>query len=286
METTLSSTHANEIKRHARFEFGKNWNRFLKGLNAEQVATAERSLQKMLNTASLEGKTFLDIGSGSGLFSLAARRLGATVHSFDFDPESVACTKELRRRYFPVNDGWTIDEASALDAGYLKNLGQFDIVYSWGVLHHTGKMWSALENVHPLVSQRGKLFLALYNDQGSRSRRWLLAKRIYNQLPRFMKSFWAVIAIAPTELKASLSAILNRKFADYLRGWRHEPTRGMSRWRDIIDWVGGYPYEYASPDEIFDFYYARGFDLSRLVCKGAGFGCAEYIFIRRSALDD
>jgi len=272
-------SHAGDVTRGDRFEFGKNWARFLATLTEEQIVSAEASLRRMLSVDTLAGMSFVDVGSGSGLFSLAARRLGARVHSFDYDPKSVACTRELHRRFFPADESWSIDEASALSVEYLEKLGQFDVVYSWGVLHHTGSMWSALANVAGLVAPRGKLFIAIYNDQGSRSRRWRLAKRIYNRLPRPLKSPWAVITIAPTEFKAATTAMVAGNLGDYLRDWtRPDPTRGMSRWRDVIDWVGGYPFEVASPDEIFDFYRERGFVMMKLVCKGAGSGCVEYVF--------
>jgi 2-polyprenyl-3-methyl-5-hydroxy-6-metoxy-1,4-benzoquinol methylase len=274
---------ASEVARGDRFEFGKNWARFLATLTEEQIVLAEASLRRMLGVDTLAGKTFVDVGSGSGLFSLAARRLGAHVHSFDYDPNSVACTEELRRRFFPADPFWNVEQASALDVGYLEKLGRFDVVYSWGVLHHTGSMWAALANVAPLVAPEGRLFIALYNDQGSRSRRWRLVKRIYNRLPRPLQSPWAVLAMAPTEFKAAARALLTGGFGAYLRGWtRPGPMRGMTHWRDIIDWVGGYPFEVASPDEIFDFYRERGFVMTRLVCKGAGSGCVEYVFDKRA----
>jgi 2-polyprenyl-3-methyl-5-hydroxy-6-metoxy-1,4-benzoquinol methylase len=67
--------------------------------------------------------------------------LGAKVYSFDFDSNSVECTQILKNKYHIENNSWRVDEGSVLDLDYLTKLGKFDIVYSWGVLHHTGKMW-------------------------------------------------------------------------------------------------------------------------------------------------
>ncbi len=275
------SSHAIEIARGERFEFGKNWSRFLAVLDDARITRAEESLKAMLEVEDLEGKSFLDIGSGSGLFSLAARRLGARVHSFDYDPHSVACTTELRRRYFAGDDRWQIEEGSALDADYVKSLGRFDVVYSWGVLHHTGEMWKALDNARWPVAPGGKLFVAIYNDQGSRSRRWLWVKRTYNDLPRFLRPPFALVSIAPQETKAMLRSLATLKLGEYVRTWtRYDTNRGMSRWRDIVDWVGGYPYEVAKPEEIFDFYRARGFRLMKMKCGGVGLGCNEFVFVK------
>lgn len=278
------SQHATEVAAGERFEFGKNWAWFLQTLNNEKVDEAVASLENLLETDRLAGKSFLDIGSGSGLFSLAARRLGARVHSFDYDPNSVNCTAELRRRYFPDDDLWTIEAGSALDENYLKSLGQFDIVYSWGVLHHTGKMWAALANVAPLVAPRGKLFIAIYNDQGTASRRWTKVKKFYNEGPRGLRfmvvwpSFWVLY--------------WRRLVKDFLRGKPFQTIRaygknqrGMSFWQDLIDWVGGYPFEVAKPDEIFDFYLQRGFVLTRLSTCGGTPGCNEFVFEKTDATE-
>ena len=53
------------------------------------------------------------------------------MHSFDYDPQSVACTQELKRRYFAEDEQWIIEEGSVLDRNYLSRLGRFDVVYSW-----------------------------------------------------------------------------------------------------------------------------------------------------------
>jgi len=276
-----SPWHAEEVARGERFEFGKNWSRFLEGVRDEHVVTAESSLKRMLDIDSLAGLRFLDIGSGSGLFSLAARRLGARVHSFDYDPQSVACTAELRRRYFSDDAHWVVEEGSALDADYLAGLGHFDIVYSWGVLHHTGHMWQALENAQLPVAPGGRLFIAIYNDNGSKSRRWAQIKHAYNNLPRFVRAPFALLAMTPNETKSFLRAALDGRPGEYLRSWvKPDDFRGMSRWHDIVDWVGGYPYEFATPEQIFDYYRERGFTLTKLKCGGVGLGCNEFVFVK------
>jgi 2-polyprenyl-3-methyl-5-hydroxy-6-metoxy-1,4-benzoquinol methylase len=160
-----------------RFSFGKNWSAFLETLNEERIVEAESSLKSMLGVSTLAGKSFLDIGSGSGLFSLAAKRLGATVHSFDYDADSVACTETLKTRYFPGDLSWTVEQGSILDLKFLERFSPHDVVYSWGVLHHTGQMWNALEQAASLVKPGGALFIALYNDQGLRSKFWWVIKR-------------------------------------------------------------------------------------------------------------
>ncbi|MBX3293849.1 MAG: class I SAM-dependent methyltransferase [Acidobacteria bacterium] len=280
----IREQHGREVAAGERFEFGKNWAAFLSVLDEDRIQTAVESLKEMLECDSLAGKSFLDIGSGSGLFSLAARKLGARVHSLDFDTNSVACTTELRRRYFDGDSDWTIEQASALDADHLKRLGSFDIVYSWGVLHHTGEMWRALENAAIPVRDGGKLFVAIYNDTGSQAARWHWIKKTYCRLPRVLKTPFAAAVIMPDELKRLAASMIKLRPQTYLHSWtRYKNGRGMNRWHDIIDWVGGYPYEVATVDEIFEFYKKRGFSLQKIRSGGVGLGCNEFVFERNAA---
>ncbi len=261
--------HALEVQAGERFTFGDNWAQFLQVLDDDRIKMAEASLQHMLRVKILSGKTFLDAGSGSGLFSLAARRLGAKVHSFDFDPHSVACTAELKQRYFPEDSDWIVEEASVLDAAYLSKLGTFDVVYSFGVLHHTGNMWSALGNVAPLVAPSGKLFVAIYNDQGWVSRYWTIVKRNYNK-GLLTKSLIALIH-APY-------LILGRWAVRYIS--RRGPLeRGMAYLPDMLDWLGGYPFEVAKPEQIFRFFKDKNFNLLEMKTCSGRHGCNEFLFI-------
>lgn len=278
------ATHATEVTSGARFEFGANWVRFLSVLNEERIAQAEKSLKTMLEVENFEGKKFIDVGSGSGLFSLAARRLGAEVYSFDYDPQSVACTQELKRRYFPSDPKWQVNHGSVLDRDYLRTLGQYDIVYSWGVLHHTGRMWEALENVATLVAPAGILFISIYNDQGRRSRNWKFIKKTFNHLPMSLRVPYVLLIMAPRHIRSFLYWCISclrgkpSSFIKDIRNYSSTSLRGMSYWHDVIDWVGGYPFEVAKPEEIFDFFKMRGYELEKISTCGGGHGCNQYVF--------
>lgn len=260
-----------------RFQFGKNWQKFLSILNEERIVEAENSILKMLDLENIEEKAFLDIGSESGIFSLAAVRLGAIqVHSFDYDAQSVSCTRETKRRYFPHKKNWSIEQGDVLDKQYLHSLGQWDIVYCCGVLHHTGKMWQALENIVPLVKKGGKLFISIYNDQGTKSLFWRWIKRSYCSL--FFWQWMIIGFFVPYFIVGGLVKDLLRFRDPISRYAEYKKTRGMSPIYDWLDWLGGYPFEVAKPEEIFDFYRKKSFTLERLKTCGAGLGCNEFVF--------
>ncbi len=267
-----------------RFQFGENWANFLTTLDDARINEAVNSLRKYLSldspTANLKGKTFLDIGCGSGLFSLAAYKLGATVHSFDYDKNSVKCATYLREKFAGNDPKWVIEQGSVLDGNFMKKIAPADIVYSWGVLHHTGDMYTAFDNAAKLVSEKGTFFISIYNDQGSESKRWTWIKKNYvhgNSLTRAILIFYTFLRQwGPT----FVSTLLKGK--NPLHPWTHykNNNRGMSAWHDLIDWVGGYPFEVAKPEDVFDFFTARGFRLEKLKTCAGGLGCNEYVFTR------
>lgn len=265
-----------------RFAFGENWQRYLRQIDGARIARAEASLAAMLGRPPLDGLTFLDIGCGSGLFSLAAHRLGARVRAFDYDPQSVAAAQALKARHAPEAGHWTIDQGSVLDAAFMARLGQFDVVYAWGVLHHTGALWPAVALAAGAVKPGGRFFLALYNDQGGASRRWRAVKVAYNRAPDDLRPVLAGAACAALWWKAFVRDTLRgRPFAT----WRaHGAERGMSPWRDVIDWVGGYPFEVARPEDVLDALRPKGFVLERMKTVLGGSGCNEFVF-RRAVSD-
>jgi SAM-dependent methyltransferase len=201
------------------------------------------------------------------------------VHSFDYDPNSVACARELKRRFFPNAQNWEIERGDVLDASYLRGLGQFDVVYSWGVLHHTGNMWQALQNVAENVSPGGNLFIALYNDQDVFSGWWTRVKERYNR-NQFWR--WGIIAIFGSGFVVRgfiKDVVILRKnpFARY-RQVRH--SRGMAYVTDLLDWLGGYPFEVAKPEAVFDFFREKGLQLSKLKTAGGGPGNNQFVFVK------
>jgi 2-polyprenyl-6-hydroxyphenyl methylase/3-demethylubiquinone-9 3-methyltransferase len=261
-----------------RFEFGRNWASYLtESFSPARLDAATASLVALLGEADLRGRTFLDVGSGSGIVSLAAFNLGATVISVDDDPESVGCGQRLREAAGSP-DRWTVIRGSILDVALVERLPMADIVYSWGVLHHTGSMWAAIRLAASRVPPGGLFCIAIYNKVERRaggSRTWAAIKRAYVRAPRPIKTVMEWIYGAT---KSAMLVLTLRNPVRVARDYQRE--RGMSLWHDWVDWLGGYPYEYASAGEIFavgrD---TLGFDLVRMNTTSS-LGCNEFVFRR------
>lgn len=265
-----------EVEGGERFEFGANWADFLTHLSPERIEAAEQSLKRLLGSDRLDGKTFLDIGSGSGLFSLAARRLGARVTSFDYDPQSVACTSELKRRFFDGDPDWAIVEGSVLDEAFLESLGTFDIVYSWGVLHHSGELWKALKAAAGKVSPGGTFAFALY-EKTPLCGAWRVEKRLYARAGPFGQRLirWPYTVAYQAARFASGRGIKSSNL-----------ERGMKIGHDIHDWLGGFPYESTNREEVAEHLRPLGLEPvleQRVTVHLAGLfgtGCSEYVYRR------
>jgi SAM-dependent methyltransferase len=260
-----------------RFAFGENWKSFLAELDETRIAEAEKSLQWLLGRQHFDGLRFLDIGSGSGLSSLAARRLGAALHSFDYDAQSVECTKVLRERFFPGDANWIVERGSALDADFLGTLGRFDVVYSWGVLHHTGAMREAIKNASRLVAPGGMFVFALY-----RKTRlcwfWTMEKRWYCNTSARAQAVASGIYVGLMRLAFRL---LGRNFSAHVADYRSK--RGMNYIHDVHDWLGGYPYESIRPADVAKDMGRLGFAHVRSKVQPYstglfGSGCDEFVY--------
>jgi SAM-dependent methyltransferase len=254
-----------------RFAFGENWRNFSKQLTNEDYLKAKNSVRELVGD--LTGKTVLDIGCGSGLFSIAASALGAKkVVGFDYDPQCVATAKDVLehvRKWDPAIKADSIHFSANSILNDNLNLEPADVVYSWGVLHHTGDMYKAFQASARLVAKKGTLAIAIYNKHFTSSV-WKMIKYTYVKSPAIIKKLlvWLVLIV---KVPAVMLTTRRNPFSK---------ERGMSYYYDIVDWVGGYPYEYASPTEITQFFEQRGFKLMKLV-KTQGFtGCNEFVFER------
>jgi SAM-dependent methyltransferase len=263
-----------------RYGFGKNWAEFIeKNFSDERRRVAKDRLLTFLGRPNLTGVSFLDIGSGSGLHSMAALDAGAArVRSFDYDPMSVSTTAHLHE-IAGSPERWTVERGDVLDQNYVDGLGQFDIVYSWGVLHHTGSMWQAIDNAAGRVMRGGLFFIALYssNVASPSTEFWLDVKERYNDADDRQKrrmELWYVWRFGlnrnPFRLPLLLKQIYEKK-----------KQRGMNYMTDVKDWLGGWPMEYADDEKVVSVMEAKhGFKVVRMA---RGEACTEFLFERPAA---
>jgi len=257
-----------EISDGRRFQFGKNWTSFVNNSSVDELLSG--SLLENLDIDKLVGDSILDIGCGSGIFSGIFFKKGRNVTSLDFDPKCVQVTKKLKKKLISTSakNSWIIKRKSILDPS-IEKLGQFDIVFSWGVLHHTGNMKLAINNSCALVRKSGHLVISIYNDQGWKSSSWLRIKQIYNA--NFLSRYAVILCFFPTFfLPILLTRILKRK---NLRN-----PRGMHIWFDFLDWLGGLPFEVSSPSDIILDVEKNGFKCISFNSVGKKMGCNEFVF--------
>lgn len=256
------------------FSFGENWAKYLNALTDSELQHAKDSLQEAFASEGIDGRRFLDLGSGSGLFSYAAHSLGSrTVVSIDVDPNSIACTAFLRKRAGDPAT-WAIAQGSVLDPEFLAGFEPVDRLYSWGVLHHTGAMWQAFDAALALIAPGGSGCIALYN-RPRRPRLHMALKRTYNRLPRVLRPLMTALYGLAQIIRLSVTG---QNPITHIRNYG-QTSRGMSFWRDLEDWLGGLPYEFAEPAEVQRRATQRGLTVLRSVVAPAGSN-NEYLISR------
>jgi SAM-dependent methyltransferase len=266
-----------------RFAFGRNWLDYAKGVGEEQIAFAIRGLERLLGDVALREKTFLDVGCGSGVHSVAALRLGARrVVAVDVDPDSVAAAGALLARYAGSHE-WHVRRADLFELDPRRD-GQFDVVHAWGVLHHTGALQRAIGHCATLVAPGGLLVMALYRKTWLcwlwKAEKWFYARASLSVQATVR---WFYLRLFSLRLRAT-----GRTLRSYAEGYIG--NRGMSFCHDVHDWLGGWPYESITPAEVERIMTYLGFVAVRSFVRPGrvlgrdfglfGSGCDEYVFLR------
>jgi 2-polyprenyl-6-hydroxyphenyl methylase/3-demethylubiquinone-9 3-methyltransferase len=275
----MSSNSVQNVREDYRthFAFGQNWREYAKMVTEAQIAEARTGLLRLIRADEMAGKSFLDIGCGSGLHSLVALQCGVEhVVAIDVDENSVSTAHTLLNRFWSRSDKYNCRIGNILTGVGLPE-EQVDIVYSWGVLHHTGAMWEAIEKASRYVKPGGKLIIAIYLKTMFCDF-WEWEKRFYSKASPLLQ--------IPILLGYSTLCVL-RMLLKGVNPVQHIRTyninRGMSWWHDRIDWLGGWPYESATPKDVIEFLKRRGFALEGSYGTARtlgllGSGCAEYVF--------
>lgn len=260
-----------------RFGFGKNWRSFsAHALSPARIESAKSYFYRLLTPQDLAGRSFFDVGFGQGLSLCLAAESGATARGIDIDPDNLEALRTTSS-YFTNAPQAEVQIGSILDAALVEaemRRGAYDIVHSWGVLHHTGSMHQAISNCMRLVKPGGLFIVSIYNRHWS-SPFWRAIKWCYNKSPSFVQQ-GLVALFFPIIFAAKLLVTWENPF---------KKERGMDFYHDVVDWVGGYPYEYATPRSIKAFIEEKGFQLARFFPAQVPTGCNEFVFRRIAAAD-
>lgn len=263
-----------------RFEFGENWQEFIdKSFSQERVDISRKYLLEFVGFKTLKGVKFLDIGCGSGLHSLAAWQAGTDqILSFDYDINSVRTTQQLKDQKAGSPDNWKVEQGSVLDSEYMSSIGRFDLVYSWGVLHHTGDLWSAIKHAASVVGDKGFFYIALYSADVFKDpppEYWVEIKKKYINSSKTQQYFMILWYIWKFHMKYNpirLPSII-------LQAVKYKHSRGMNYITDIKDWLGGWPIEFSHDEDVIKVLDEDlGFDLVKIKQGEAN---TEYLFRKR-----
>ena len=268
-----------------KFKFGENWLKFNKLINYKKILQATKSLKKY--NIKFKKKSFLDVGCGSGLFSLAASTMGCNkIYSIDVDNSSIKSTQIVRNNFKKKSLNWKVEKVSLIGDNFKKKCFNYDIIYCWGVAHHTGNMFKAFKNLSDVAKLNSYLIIAIYNDEGLKSKIWWLIKFIYNFVPQGLKKLYAFFIMSIIrKLYVIIRLLFTLKFNELYSFLKKKTkrTRGMNKEIDIMDWVGGYPYEYIKFNDLKKYFIAKGFKVIKShQCKGPG--NHEIVFKREKIL--